>query len=120
MDSRLEKALDFANFRMILSTRQKNLKRLFDNKLLFHYNSGIFKATPEFLAFLVTIIMREKQDGFIFIDQNDTPIYIKDLDDFYNEAFNKYKVASKQYYDSYKKLNEAKDIRKAVDWEDAK
>jgi len=120
MDSRLVKALDFSNFRMILSTRQKNLKRLFENKLLFHYNSGIFKATPEFLAFLVTVIMREKQDGFIFIDQNDTPIHIEDLDNFYNEAFNKYKTALKQYYDSHQKLNEAKDIRKAVDWEDAK
>jgi len=61
MDSRLVKALDFSNFRMILSTRQKNLKRLFENKLLFHYNSGIFKATPEFLAFLVTVIMRENK-----------------------------------------------------------
>ena len=117
MDSRLEKALDFANFRTILSTRQKNLKRLFDNKLLFHHNSGIFKATPEFLAFLVTVILREKQGGFIFIDQNDTPIHIEDLDDFYNTAFNKYKEALKQYYNSYQKLAEAREIRKAVDWE---
>lgn len=117
MDSRLENALDFANFRTILSTRQKNLKRLFDNKLLFHYNSGIFKATPEFLAFLVTVIMRERQDGFVFIDQNDTPIHITDLDDFYNEAFNKYKTALVQYHESHQKLTEAREIRKAVDWE---
>ena len=117
MDSRLEKALDFANFRTILSTRQKNLKRLFDNKLLFHYNSGIFKATPEFLAFVNIIMQRGKMDGFIFIDQNDTPIHIKDLDAFYNVAFNKYKVAVKQYYDSSQKLAEAKDIRKVLDWE---
>jgi len=120
MDSRLVKALDFSNFRMILSNRKENLKRLFNNKLLFHYNSGIFKATPEFLAFLVTVIMREKQDGFIFIDQNDTPILVEDLDDFYNVAFNKYKTALKQYYDSHQKLSEAKEIRKVLDWEDEK
>lgn len=117
MDSRLEKALDFSNFRMILSTRKKNLMRLFDNKLLFHYNSGIFKATPEFLAFLVTVILRDKQEGFIFIDQNYNPIHIENLDDFYNEAFNKYKTAIKQYYDSYQKLTEAKEIRKVLYWE---
>lgn len=117
MDSRLEQALDFSNFRIIFSTRQKNLKRLFDNKLLFHYNSGIFKATPEFLAFLVTIIMREKQDGFVFIDQNDTPIHIEDLDDFYNTAFDKYKTSILQYYKHYQKLSEAKEIRKVLDWE---
>ena len=120
MDSRLEKALDFANFRMILSTRQKNLKQLFDNKLLFHYNSGIFKATPEFLAFVNIIMQRDKMDGFIFIDQNDTPIHVKDVDAFYNVAFNKYKTALIQYHESHQKLNEAKDIRKALDWEDAK
>jgi hypothetical protein len=120
MDARLEKALDFSNFRMIIATRQKNLKSLFENKLILYYEGGIFKVTTEFLSFLVTIIMREKQDGFIFIDQNEIPIYIKDLDDFYNEAFKKYKSAIKQYYDSYQKLSEAREIRKALDWDDEK
>ena len=116
MDSRLENALDFANFRMILSTRQKNLKRLFDNKLLFHYNSGIFKATPEFLAF-VHYFVENDYAQFIFIDQNDTPIKIDNISEFFKIALDKYYISVYQYYDSYQKLIEARDIRKAVDWE---
>lgn len=115
MNDRLEKALDFANFRMILSTRQKNLKKLFDNKLLFHYDSGIFKAVPEFLTFIDTI--RKTEESFIFIDQNDTPILIEDLKAFYQEALDKYKTSLSQYYESYQKLTEARDIRKALDWD---
>ena len=115
MDSRLEQALDFANFRIILSTRQKNLKRLFDNKLIFHYNSGIFKATPELLTF-VHMLINMNLDSFLIIDENHTPIEIT-TSDFFEIAFEKYSEALKQYHESYKRLNEARDIRKAVDLE---
>ena len=115
MDSRLEQALDFANFRIILATRQKNLKKLFDNKLIFHYNSGIFKATPELLTF-VHMLIDMNLNSFLIIDENHTPIEIT-VADFFESAFEKYSEAIKQYYESYKKLNEAREIRKAVDWE---
>ena len=88
MDERLEKALDFSNFRMIISTRQKNLKILFDNKTLFHYNGGIFKATTEFISFVFLIQQGHKE--FIFIDQNDIPILIEDVKEFYKVAYDKY------------------------------
>lgn len=118
MDERLERALDFSNYRMILSTRQKNLKTLFENKLLFHYESGIFKADKEFLTFVFLIQKNPlNREGYIFIDQNDTPILISDLQEFYKLIDERYSTSLKQYYESYQKLSEARDIRKALDWE---
>ena len=119
MDNRLEKALDFSNFRMILNTRQENLKTLMENKLVLSYEGGLFKINQELLSFVYTLLS-QKIEEYIFIDQNDIPILITDLSEFYQKAKEKYENAIKQYFNSFQKLSEARDIRKVVDWENEK
>jgi len=119
MDNRLEKALDFSNFRMILSTRQENLKTLMKNKLVLSYEGGLFKINQDLLSFIYTLLSQEIKE-YIFIDRNDIPILITDLNEFYQKAKDKYENAIKQYFNSFQKLNEAREIRKVVDWENEK
>ena len=61
--------------------------------------------------------MKKTEESFVFIDQNDNPILIEDLEEFYQEALNKYKIAIIQYHESCQKLTEARDIRTALDWD---
>jgi len=117
MDERLEKALQFSNFRMILATRQENLKLLMNNKLMLSYEGGMFKITQDLISF-IGILLAANEKEFIFIDVNDIPILIKDLGDFYHLAVEKYKKVLQQYYQSYQKLNDARDIRKVIDWDE--
>ena len=117
MDKRLEKALDFSNFRMILSTRQANLKTLLNNKLMLNYGGGLFKVTEELLAFVALILMGGTKEA-ILIDENDIPIKIEKLVEFAKEAANKRDKAVEQYYNSYQKLSEAREIRKVIDWDE--
>ncbi len=117
MDKRLEQALDFSNFRMILMTRQKNLKTLMNNKLTLIYGGGVFKVDKELISF-VNVLMRSNIKKFIFIDSNDIPILIEDLKDFGRATFDKYREALNQYYKSYQKLSEAREIRKVIDWDE--
>jgi len=117
MDSRLEKALEFSNFRMILATRQANLKLLMDNKLMLHYEGGMFKVDKELVSFVWTLMVAEINE-FIFIDTNDIPIAIKDVASFAKAVMEKYRSALVQYYKSYQKLNEAREIRKVIDWDE--
>lgn len=117
MDKRLEKALEFSNFRIILSTRQENLKILMENKLKLHYGGGIFRADRELLSFLGLLLLNEN-NNIILVDLNDNPILIEDLKDFTKKASSQYDKALKQYYDSYQKLSEMKDIRKVVNWDE--
>jgi hypothetical protein len=42
------------------------------------------------------------------------------LSEFYQKAKEKYENAIKQYFNSFQKLSEARDIRKVVDWENEK
>ena len=117
MDKRLEQALDFANFRLILSTRQENLKILMNNKLMLTYGGGLFKVDKELICFL-QILANAGETSFVFIDSNDIPILIEDLEDFGSKAIEKYTNAVWQYYNSYQKLSEAREIRKVVDWDE--
>jgi len=117
MDNRLEQALDFSNFRMILLTRQKNLKVLMNNKLTLVYEGGIFKVNKELISF-IDLVDRCNFKEFIFIDSNDIPILVKDIKEFQKAAFAKYESALNQYHKSYQKLSEARDIRKVIDWDE--
>ena len=117
MDKRLEKALDYSNFRMILSTRQKNLKVLMNNRLNLSYQGGLFKVDKELISF-AHLLQGEGYDKFVFIDSNDIPILVEDLEDFGKKAVRLYGKALLQYYESYTKLNEAREIRKVIDWDE--
>ena len=116
MDTRLEKALEFSNFRMILATRQENLKLLMNNKTMLNYEGGLFKVDKELITFVEVIMVTEKE--FIFIDTNDIPIKITNLGDFRDKLIEQYKKALEQYYQSYQKLSEARNIRKVIDWDE--
>lgn len=117
MDKRLDQALDFSNFRNILLTRQKNLKVLMGNKLTLVYNNGVFKVDKDLISF-IDVLIKAKRSEFIFIDSNDIPVLIEDIDDFREKVFSKYESALYQYFKSYQKLSEARDIRKVIDWDE--
>ena len=117
MDKRLEKALDFSNFRMILAKRQENLKTLMNNKLTLSYEGGLFKVNIELISF-VDLLIRAKEKNFCFIDSNDIPILVEDIELFALELSKVYTKALNQYYRSYQKLNEAREIRKVIDWDE--
>ena len=108
MDKRLEQALDFSNFRMILLTRQENLKVLMNNKLMLNYGGGLFKVDKELLSHLF-LLMAADLDKFIFIDSNDIPIAIKNIKEFADKAMEQYRKALEQYYKSYQKLTSKND-----------
>ena len=119
MDKRLEQALDFSNFRMILTTRQDNLKTLMNNKLMLSYGGGLFKVTKDLLGFVGLILLNQEQE-VIIVDENDIPIKIENLREFAKTAIATYEKALEQYYKSYQKLSEAREIRKVIDWDEKK
>jgi hypothetical protein len=116
MDKRLEQALEFSNFRMILFTRQENLKVLLKNSLILSYKGGLFNIDSNLMG-LISFLTIAGEKKFIFIDNNDLPILIEDLSDFWNKVISKYRDALERYYKSYEKLKEAREIRKVIDWD---
>jgi len=117
MDKRLEQALNFSNFRLILATRQKSLKVLLNNKLKLSYEGGLFKVDKELITYLDTLLSKNTKNC-VLLDVNDIPILINDIKELFDKSTELYSKAINQYYQSYQKLEEARDIRKVTDWDE--
>lgn len=117
MDQRLEQALNFSNFRLILSTKQKNLKILLNNKLKVSYQGGLFNIDQTLITYLYQL-NEMNVSKCILMDLNGIPILITDIKDMLEIIIDKYNKALESYYKNYQRLEEARDIRKVVDWDE--
>lgn len=110
MDDRLEKALEFANYRVGLFNQKENIKLKMETMLSYGINGGIFKATPELISF-ITLISSHGKDTVVLIDINGNPIEITDLDLFKNELLSRYFEATNYYHVEYTKLRKARSVK---------
>jgi hypothetical protein len=114
MDTRLQEALDFSNYRLTLSTQIENLKIKLASDLLVTHANGIFTASMERINTVDRI--RTAYVDFPVIDDNGIPIHIPNLNEFYTLLFNTYTSAMLSYSSEYRKLAQARNIKKIVDY----
>lgn len=110
MDSRLEKALEFSNYRISLFNQKENIKLKVDNILTYACNGGIFKASLDLVTFIKTI-----QDlghtSVVLLDRNQNPIEINDLPKFQKDILSKYFEATNYYHSEYTKLRKTRSVK---------
>ena len=115
MDERLEKALDFSNYRISIENRRKAIKRRFDTMQTVYYNNGSFIANDTTISF-ISILLSDGQENTILLDQKDNPIKIDNLKEFKDLLLNTYYEAVNEYSSEMEKLKKARDIKKAMNW----
>jgi len=115
MDERLEKALEFGNYRTTLSNQKKNIIARMQTLQLLHYQGGSFTANPSTISFVHSLIQLGKKKSVI-LDTKENPIEISDLNEFleglvgaYSEGVNEYKV-------QMDKIKKSRNIKKIMDW----
>ena len=106
MDDKLEKALDFSNFRQTLFNQQQTLKAKVINELLLTYQDSIFKATPELIG-LVKTIVDFNYPTVIIDDINENPVNIKSPKEFLENLIATYSKAKNAHYIGYAKIKKA-------------
>ena len=79
MDERLEKALDFANYRITLGNQKRTLKQRTQVLQTVHYEKGVFFADANTISFVKTLIDSDR-DSAVIVDTKENPISIKDLE----------------------------------------
>ena len=77
-DERLEKALEFANYRQTLFNQKKILQDNCEAQLSYAYNGGTFKIDQTLIAFINSFLAEGKEE-MVVLDTNKTPIKITDL-----------------------------------------
>jgi len=115
MDERLEKALEFANYRSTLSNQKRNIRSRMQVLQSVHFNGGSFIANEVTISFVSSIINAGKSSAII-VDTKDNPIEIEDLQEFQNILIDAYQQATNEYKIQMDKIKKARNIKKIMDW----
>ena len=115
MDERLEKALEFANYRTTLSNQKRNIRSRMHVLQSVQYKSGSFIADEKTISF-VDALLRSDKTNAIIIDTKENPIEIEDLENFKDSLISAYTEASNEYKIQMDKIKKARNIKKIMDW----
>ena len=115
MDERLKKALDFSNYMVTLNNQKRVLKEKFYEARIHYFNGGQFSVTQELLTFVGMLCEKDDTNNIVIIDDNDTPIRIKDLNEFLDDIMNIYFVSANEYQTEYEKLRSKRKVSGLVE-----
>lgn len=116
MDERLEKALEFSNYTLTLNNQKRNIKNRVAQLQLVHYNSGVFVANQETIAFVKTLIDLDKTKDVILIDSKDNPVQVSNIKELLEKLVDQYISATQEYDVEYQKLRKSRSIKAIMDW----
>lgn len=97
MDERLEKAFDVANYMATLSNQKRLIKEELDQKLVYYTNGGSFKITPTLINFTKTAIDLGHTVDVAFLDSNNLPVLIEDVQNFFDKIVEIYFQSINEY-----------------------
>jgi hypothetical protein len=116
MDERLEKALDFSNYMVTLNSQKRVLKEKFREQTVFYHLGGQFTVNKQLMTFVSMLVEQGNDEHIVLVDDNETPIMVKDLTDFQSEILNTYFTAANEYHAEYEKLRKNRSVEKLVEY----
>lgn len=117
MDERLQKALDFSNYRQTFSIQRKLLKEKIEAKLTYGFNGGLFKIDKTLMTFVQMLCDQDRTSGVVLLDSNDNPILVDDLLKFKEEIFDRYFSSTFEFYEEYQKIKKSRSVEKLISYE---
>ena len=113
MDERLEKAIEFSNYVVTLNNQKRLLQEEYEEQLLYYFGGCQFTVTKELITF-VNVLVEKDIDEIVLTDDNNTPIKIVNLEEFYEGVLDTYFSASNSYYTKYDALKTKRSVDKLV------
>jgi hypothetical protein len=115
MDERLEKALEFSNYRTTIENQRANLRRRFDAMLIVHRENASFNADAQTIG-LVKALIDTGTNEAVLLDTKENPVEINKLDVFLLNLIEAYHCATNEFIVEHRKLARARNIKKAMNW----
>jgi hypothetical protein len=106
----LEQAFNIANYMTTLAGQKQIIKEEFYQNLLYYYNGGVFKVTPELISFVKTLVDFNKDNSSVLVDSNELPIRISDLQEFLKNILSTYYSSVNEYYTKYEQLRKSRSV----------
>ena len=90
MDEKIEKAFEVVNYMATLSNQRRLLSEETDQKLIYYINGSTFKITPTLINFAKLMIDLNRTIDTVFIDDNNNPVVVSNVQEFFDKITNQY------------------------------
>ena len=114
MDERLEKALDFSHYMTTLNNQRRLLHEKFIENCTHYINGGKFIVDKELINFC-QMLVNNKQESVILIDDNNTPIEVVELDKFLEDIMDIYFTTTNEYFVKYNEIKKQRSVKGLVE-----
>jgi hypothetical protein len=115
MDERLEKALEFSNFKYTAYLEKTRLQEKLKSDLLFYHNGGRFFLDRNFIVFLNLITPEEGTGTITILDDKLIPIQIEDIKKLQKEALDQYSSVTNKYFIEFESLKKKRSVKNLVE-----
>jgi hypothetical protein len=115
MDERIEKAFGVANYMSTLSNQRRILLEEYTQQLLYYINGATFKINLELINFTKVVLDLGYDSDVAFIDSNNFPVVISDVQKFFNEITSIYFESTNNYATKYAELKSKRKIADIVE-----
>ena len=115
MDERIEKAFAVANYMATLGNQRRIILEEYNQKLVYYINGATFKVTPELINFAKTILDIGHTADIAFVDANNFPVIIADVQEFFDNIVGIYVEATNEYAARFAELKSKRKIADIVD-----
>ena len=115
MDEKIEKAFAVANFTATLSNQRRIILEEFNQKLSYYINGATFKITPELINFTKTVVDLGYTEEIAFIDSNNYPVVINNVNEFLDNIVSIYFESLNEYTVRYAEIKNKRKIADIVE-----
>lgn len=117
MDERLQKAIEFSNYRQTLNNQINALKIQSEAQLVYSINGGSFDISQSLLGF-VSYLVSNNQESAVLLDKNNIPVRIDNLEKFLSDITTRYFEVTNYYLEKYEEVRKSRSVKKIINLED--
>jgi hypothetical protein len=115
MDDRIEKAFAVANYMATLSNQRRIILEEYNQKLVYYINGATFKISPELINFTKTMLDLGHIDDVAFLDSNNLPVIINQVQTLFDDITSIYFEATNEYAAKYTEIRSKRKISDIVE-----
>ena len=115
MDERIEKAFETANYMATLSNQRRIILEEFNQQLIYYINGAVFKIDSNLITYIKTILDLGHSTDIVFVDSNNSPVQIQDVQEFFNAVTEQYFLALNTYSNKYTEIKKQRRVQGLIE-----
>jgi hypothetical protein len=115
MDERIEKAFEVANYMATLSNQRRVILEEYNQKLVYYINGATFKVNYNLINFAKNLVDMGQTENVVFVDANNQPVIITDVQDFHDNLLSVYFEAVNEYQTKFAEIKKKRNVKDLVE-----